>query len=401
MFKGNRKYYIVLATVFAAVITLQYLQPKPINWNRTYFKKDKIPFGCFAIYNLLETNFAQKIKNNNQTLYNLNSETTESNQTLLIIDNKVEFSKVDVKSLFSYLKKGNNVLIATSQINKTLADTFKLNIEENWIMKSNSLDSLLTKRAFEIHYTQPKNNLLKTYAYPTVANESYFTKFDTTLFKISSVNKQKKAVLIEATIGKGTLLLSSIPDVFGNIFIVNNNNRFYVYTLLSKIKNTTVIWDEHYKSHNVQQKSLFQFIFSNDALYMAYLVLIIGLVFFMIFEMKRKQRAIPIITPLQNSTLGFVDVVSHVYYNSKNHKHIAEEKINYFYFDVRKKFAVNTNTINEEFYNSIHKLSGIDLEAVKKLFSYCEHLKQAPSLSENDLLELNNRIQNFKEKSIR
>ena len=160
MFKGNRKYYIVLATVFAAVITLQYLQPKPINWNRTYFKKDKIPFGCFAIYNLLETNFAQKIKNNNQTLYNLNSETTESNQTLLIIDNKVEFSKVDVKSLFSYLKKGNNVLIATSQINKTLADTFKLNIEENWIMKSNSLDSLLTKRAFEIHYTQPKNNCL-------------------------------------------------------------------------------------------------------------------------------------------------------------------------------------------------------------------------------------------------
>ena len=60
MFKGNRKYYSVLALIFIAVIVLQYMQPKPINWTRTYFKKDKIPFGCYAIFNLLENNFAKK-----------------------------------------------------------------------------------------------------------------------------------------------------------------------------------------------------------------------------------------------------------------------------------------------------------------------------------------------------
>lgn len=401
MFKGNRKYYIVLAGLFVAIIALQYFQPKPINWNRTYFKKDKIPFGCFAIYNLLENNFCSKVKVNNQTLYSLNADANDSTQTLIIIDNNVEFSKVDIKSLFNYVKKGNNVLIAASSINKHLADTFKLDIEENWIIKSNSIDSLLTKRAFEINYIQPKNNIRKTYQYPMVANESYFAKFDRSLFKVSSINKKNEAVLLEAQIGKGKLILSSLPDVFGNLFIVNHQNRYYVYTLLSKVKNKTIIWDEHYKSHNEQQKSVFQFIFSNDALYMAYLVLLIGLLFFMVFEMKRKQRAINIITPLQNTTLNFVDVVSHVYYNSKNHKHIAEEKISYFYFDVRKKFGVNTNEINEGFYNTIHKLSGIELDAVKKLFSYCENLKQAPLLTENDLLELENRIHNFKIKSIR
>ena len=54
MFKGNRKYYIVLTLIFIAVIVLQYLQPKPINWARTYLKKDKIPFGCYAISNKLK-----------------------------------------------------------------------------------------------------------------------------------------------------------------------------------------------------------------------------------------------------------------------------------------------------------------------------------------------------------
>ena len=401
MFKGNRKYYIVLTLIFIAVIVLQYLQPKPINWARTYLKKDKIPFGCYAIFNLLENNYAKKITTNKQTLYNLNAEMTESNQTLIIIDDNIAFSKLDVNSLFSFLKKGNTVLISASDFSKPLKDTFSLAFQYNWETKSTNLDSLLTKRAFEVKYTQPKNNILKSYVYPTAASESYFAKFDTTRFKVSSVNKRNQAILLEASIGKGKLLLSSIPDVFGNLFIVNNNNRFYVYTLLSKVKNPTIIWDENYKVYSHQEKGIFDFIFSNDALYMGYCIAIGSLLFFMIFEIKRKQRAIPIVNPLQNSTLEFVDVISHVYFNSKNHKYIAEEKIAYFYFDIRKKFSVNTNAINDQFYNTVHQLSGVDLDAVKNLFSYCENLKLAPSLNEQDLLELNTRIINFKQKSIR
>ena len=134
---------------------------------------------------------------------------------------------------------------------------------------------------------------------------------------------------------------------------------------------------------------------------MAYLLLIGGLLFFMAFELKRKQKAIPIIKPLENSTLNFVDVISQVYYNSKNHKYIAEEQIQYFYYEIRKKFGVNTSDFDDTFYQTIHMLSGIELDNIKKLFTYCENLKQAPSLTENDLLELNNRINNFKQKSIR
>ena len=108
-----------------------------------------------------------------------------------------------------------------------------------------------------------------------------------------------------------------------------------------------------------------------------------------------------IVKPLENTTLKFVDVISQVYFNSKNHKYIAEEKIQYFYFEVRKKFGVNTSEINDDFLKTIHTISNIDLKDVKALFSYCENLKHAPSITENDLQELNNRINNFKLKSIR
>jgi hypothetical protein len=401
MFKGNRKYYVVLAVIFIAIVLLHYFQPKPVNWSRTYGKEDKIPFGCYAVFNLLEGTYAGSLQTNQQDLYNLNENTIGSGQTLLIINDQIDFSKLEVKSLFEFLKKGNTVVLCANNFSKALCDTFKLELESNVNSNASSLDSLLKKPAFEISYVQPKNNAQKTYTYSAVAAESYFSNIDTALFTISTQNKKQMPVLLEAKIGKGKLLLGSLPDVFGNLFIVNHANKNYTYTLLSKVRNETIIWDQYYKTYGRPRKSLFSFIFSSDALYMAYCLAILALVIFMVFEIKRKQRPVPVIVPLKNSTLEFVDVVSHVYFNANNHKHIAEETIKYFYFDIFRKFHLRTAELDDTFYKALHNLSGVEMEKIKTLFSYCENIKNAPSLTQYDLLELNDRITNFKKQSMR
>jgi len=401
MFKGNRKYYMVLAIIFIAVVLLHYFKPEPVNWSRTYNKADKIPFGCYAIFNLLEGTYAESVEVNSQDLYNLNESTLTSGQTLLIINDKAMFSKLELESLFAFLEKGNTVLISANSFNSVLCDTFKLRLQENTNFGTSSFDSLINKPAFEIGYVQPKNNIEKSYRYPAIASESYFSEIDTGRFTIIAQNKKQMPVLLEASIGKGKLLLSSLPDIFGNLFIVQNDNRNYVYTLLSKLKNRTMIWDEYYKTYGGPKQSVFSFIFSSDALYMAYCIAILGLLIFMAFEIKRRQRFIAVITPLKNSTLEFVDVVSHVYFNTHNHKHIAEETIKYFYFDIYKKFHLSTASLDETFYKALHNLSGIDIDKIKALFSYCENLRHAPGLTQYDLLELNDRITNFKKQSMR
>ena len=121
----------------------------------------------------------------------------------------------------------------------------------------------------------------------------------------------------------------------------------------------------------------------------------------MIFEGRRRQRAIPVVAPPVNSTLEFVNVVSHVYYNSKNHQSIAAEKIRYFYETIRKRFHVNTNQINEEFFSAVTELSGVEKKLVKQLFIYCEKLKQPQEINENELVELNRQIHNFNKNSLR
>lgn len=400
MLKGNRKYYAVLAVVFIAIVAIQYLQPKRVNWSRTYLRKDKIPFGCYAIFELLEKTYAPEVAVNRQSLYGFNAEEA-GDQALLLVNDEIKLSKLDTKSLFDFLEKGNKVLLCANQFGDRLADTLKLNTTYNWSSLFIKPDSLLKKPSFGIRFVQPKNNHGGTYTYSEAAVESYFTSFDTTLFRVMAVDKKEAPVLISAHIGKGQLFISTTPDAFANVFVTNHANRHYAYGLLSLIKSRRLIWDEYYKTYNVQTGSPFKFIFENDALYMAYCILVLSIIIFMVFELKRRQRAIPVVKPLENSTLQFVDVISNVYYNSNNHLHIAREQIAYFYFEIRQKFQVNTNLPDDELFEKVSRLSGVDVAAVRTLFVYCERLKTSPSLSEYDLLELNDRINNFKQKSIR
>jgi hypothetical protein len=130
-------------------------------------------------------------------------------------------------------------------------------------------------------------------------------------------------------------------------------------------------------------------------------LLLFTIIIYMFFESRRRQRAIPLIEPVTNSTLEFVNVISHVYFNAKNHKHIAEERIRFFYEDIRKRFTIPTHTIDEVFFQSLHDLSGVSTEDIKKLFMYCERIKKFADLSELELLELNRQISNFNKNSLR
>ncbi len=385
--------------LFILIVGIQYLLPKPVNWSRTYLSKDKAPFGCYAIYNLLDNVYSTKTTFNNQTFYNLKDK-LDSSASLLLINDNFNFNKSDLKSLYEILENGNNVFISANNFEGAFADSLHLSTIFNFIDYSKPIDSLIDKPGETIKLNA-KNYQSKKFNYSLIANSSYFSTFDSTRFSVLATQEKNKVCLIKTKVGKGNLYLSTTPDVFGNYFIVNDKNRELVYCLLSLLKNKTLVWDEYYKTYNVTNYSIIKFILESDALYTAYLLLFFTLVIYMITEGRRRQRAIPTIEPLNNSTLEFVDVISHVYFNSKNHQSIAAERIKYFYENIRKKFNINTNEINDSFIEEISELSGIENKLVKQLFNYCEKIKKLNEISEYDLIELNRQITNFNKNSLR
>ena len=399
MFKGNKKFIYIFLALFAMIVAVQYMLPKPTDWSRNYLAKSKSPFGCYAIYNLLDDTYAATTTNNTQTLYNLNAK-GQQNTSLLIINNKIDFNASDMKSLYSFLQRGNTVFIAAGNFNGALADSLHLRTEVAAWHYYSEIDSLISKTGETISFTA-KNISAEAYPYPQLALSSHFTSFDTTKFRVMAYYGDKRACLIKGSVNKGTLYLMSIPDAFGNYFIANHKNRRAAYTMLSCLKNENLVWDEYYKTFNITNYSAIKFILDSDALYTAYLLMIIVIVFYMIFEGRRRQRAVPLLVKPANSTLEFVNVISHVYYSSKNHHHITSEKIKYFYEMVRKKFGMDTGNIDEAFISEVSELSGVPGKTVKQLFAYTEKIRQSADVTDLELAELNRQIHNFNKNSLR
>lgn len=399
MFKGKLKIIVIFTLVILTITIVQLILPKPIDWTRNYQSKKKSPFGTYAINHLLKPTYTKEITTNNQTFYNLEAFSKDSS-TLLLIDDEINFSKVDYTAMHQFLKKGNSVLIVASSFRGILADSLKLKTRFDYENYYGNLDSLLIKKGETLKFCASNLNS-KKYPYTAIARIMEFSNYDSTLFKTILVTASRKAVAIRANINGGQLILCSAPDIFSNYFIANSTTREVAYNLLSYVPNKQFIWDENYKQFNEKSYSPLKFIFENPTLYTAYLLTLLTIIIYMIFEGRRRQRIIPPTEPNTNTTLEFVNVISHVYYNTKGHQNIAHEKIKYFYETIRKRFNVNTTTINNELISEVSVLSGVDEKTVRNLFNYCEKILTLSELSDLELIELNRQIYVFNKNSIR
>jgi hypothetical protein len=118
--------------------------------------------------------------------------------------------------------------------------------------------------------------------------------------------------------------------------------------------------------------------------------------FFVIFEGKRKQRSIPIRTPLKNQTLAFTRTIANMYYEQQDHKNLAEFKISYLLEFIRTKLYIPTTTIDETFYKYVALRSGNTFEDVEKLFKFCDEIHLKNQISMDELIKLNKMIEKFK-----
>jgi len=117
---------------------------------------------------------------------------------------------------------------------------------------------------------------------------------------------------------------------------------------------------------------------------------------FVLFNLKRKQKQIDIIKPNKNTTVQFTETVGRLYLQHQNNQNISEKIITYFYDYLRKKYFINTSVINNDFINSVSGKSGVDKKETAELFELINHIQQQEEVSNEELLALNLKIENFK-----
>ncbi|RPI64563.1 MAG: hypothetical protein EHM44_03055 [Ignavibacteriales bacterium] len=382
----NLKFIFPVTIVFVVLVIIKMFTPEPTDWSPSYSKNDKIPYGSYILYNQLSDLFPnKKIESTNLPFYNITSERKIENKNIIIICNQFDPDELDAKILKRLLENGSDIFIAANSIGKFIADSLKLSTNYSFF------------GGFDSTYVNFLNPVLKradNYRFTKGNYNHYFASFDTSKVVVLGTNDIGFANFLKVKIGKGNLYIHSVPNIFTNYNLLKVE-RDYIFKCLSYLNIRDVIWDEYYKEVNKYQSTPIRYILSQPSLKWAYFTLIISLIFFVIFRGRRDQRVIPIIKPLSNTTLEFVETVGNLYFKQSNHKNIADKKITYFLDFIRIKYSLKTLQLNDELVKQLSEKSAIDVIELRKLFKLINLVSVSTSIKKETLLELNNQIENF------
>ena len=396
MDKRSKIALYIIGAVIVFMMIAEVTKPKALNWRDSYSAADKIPLGCFILYNELETFSEGDVLVSERNIYEyLKTVDSSSQKTLMFINNRIYFDDEESKAVMDFVEKGNTVFMSSTYFFGNVLDSLNVSIQRQY--------NNLYKKESESKFTSPslqRNNRI----FKDVIENSFFDSIDTLKTTVLGTVTTKDeddyehidANLIKVDIGdnNGQFILHTNPFAFTNYHLMDDKED-YAATVLSYLPKQQIIWDNNYKSGRKVITSPLRYILQNTALKWAFYISMFGLILFVIFRGKRVQRIIPVIKKLENSTVDFTRTIGELYYQYGDFTNIIDKKIQYFLEFVRTNYYLDTNTLNSSFIDKLAAKSSNTKETTKSLIDYLVFLKSKKNHSEQELIELNKKIEHF------
>ena len=393
------KLYIALAVLaIISIVAIEMTKPKQINWFPSYAVHHKIPFGSYVFNEQLKRVADDvTIVERPPFEYLMNNDISG---TYLFYNGGIEFGKDELNRLLDWVSKGNTLMVSAVGFESKLLDT--LNLDTRSV---NIIDNF--NNEYQVKLVNPLLEENNSYKYDRPTTFYHFNKIDTlntaVIGLIDSYRGENKPMedslvsSIKQPFGDGEIILNTFPQAFSNYFILQSPNQNYTAGILSYIDTNKPIYvDTYYKTGKTFYTSPMYLFLNTKSLKWAYYLVLIGALVYIIFEGKRKQRAIPIVKPLKNQTVDFTRTIANMYYESGKHKDIAQHKINHFLEYIRNTLHLSTSEINNSFIKNLAARSNNTVEDTQTLFKLISSLSEKTEINTIELERLNTLIEQFK-----
>ncbi|MBX3042190.1 MAG: hypothetical protein KIT33_14150 [Candidatus Kapabacteria bacterium] len=393
--------YIFSGIVFVSLLFYEFTKPKRFSWTPTYDVNDKNPYGLFILKELAGDIFSKSgIEVYPKTFYEYLKEYdvsdnigiySKSPKNFLMISNNIPLSGSDVEDIIELLKRGNNVFVS--------------GLKNDNITKLLGLKSQYLYTPFRSGFKYDTTNKVLQYLnddesfYLPISSGDYY-KFDSLMiypidiyavYHYYKPNNENYPVIIGTSAFGGKLILSSLPAIYTNVSLMNDDLRRFAQKSLSLLPDNPTILMNYWS----EESTPLRFILANNSLSYSYHILLLTIIFFMIFGIKRKQRIIPVIEKPKNSSAEFISTIATLSFAVKDNKEMALKKINHFYHFIKNNLNTNIFFGDKEFYDYLSGKSGISLENIRLLFKLIDDITQLNTIDDKILEKLNNEIDNF------
>lgn len=375
----------------------EFSKPPKVDWRPSFNHEHKKPWGTYVLYHELDQLFSDKqIELVEETVYErLKFVWTYSTtyNTYVFLNDYINLDEKSEEKIYDFVQNGNDVVFISNNLPYRILDSLNIVTRYNFNMRD-TFDMQLSME--EPIFSEPNISFDKG------INGNYFSDYpDTGVVVLGRrwLDGEDYVNFIKVPYGNGDFYFNTQAYPFTNYHMLKNDHHIYVSNVLSYVRGNSILWDARYKSDLASSSHPLRYIFANDSLKWAWRLLLIGFVIFVLFSAKRKQRVIPKIDPLQNTSLDFVKTISNLYYQEGQTEDIIYMKLNFFLEEIRSKYALNTEQLDQNFINRLSQKSGVNVTLTKDLILYIIDLPKRNLTQEEVLITLIKKIENFQEKA--
>ncbi len=389
--KGPIKYIAVGGVLFVMLLSMELFFPKPVSWLTTLSSNDKIPYGTYVLKESLPDLF-ENTEMSRLSFYEMPDSLQSS---FLLLSVGFDPGKVEYSSIMKKIQEGNSVLIASENFGNFFLDTLEISIDEVALETYKETGNPIEDDSLRLDLIFDEK--VEKFWYKAKDVSKGFKQGLSGNWEVLVLNAGKNPIVISKHYGKGKLVLCSAPKIFTNYYLLKSNNHLIASATLSLLPFGPLHWSEFYSRGRGEPLTPLRYVLATPPLKWAYYCTILGLLMVVIFEARRKQRPIPVLTSPKNESLNFVKTVGNLYFEKSDHKNIAQKRINYILEYIRNVYHIPTNNIDDKFFHILSHKSGKPLINVEGLFTMISILQDKHKIDEEELMVLNKKIEAFLE----
>lgn len=384
--KGRIGYIIGIVALLGILVFAETNVPQEADWRATFSAYDKIPYGSYVLRHSLDDLFpdAQVTNITKSYFQEWLNDNFESSGPLVIITQDFYPDSLNLSLIYEHAAAGNTVLVAAENFAHDFVDSLHVEFAYNFNLKDTTTNLSV----------QLNNNWGPNYLFTKLSSNQWFELDSISLAEaIGKGNDFNNFVRIPY--GDGSFLLHSQPRVFTNYHVLYNQHQ-YQERLLSWLGNDVdhIYWDEYYKPYREEINTPLKVILSIPALRAAYWTLLIGLIIYIISNVRRRQRAIPVLKPKPNLSLDFLQTIGLLYYDQKDHKNLATKIYAVFTEHIQSQYFLRYEK-TERFYKQLAAKSGVPEQLIQTIFESYQQLQNKNQISEEELISINRNMEEF------
>lgn len=424
--KSSRNFLFVMLVLFVLFCLLQVNLPKKFVWSPTFSHVDKQPLGCFVFDSVLTQSLPNGYHVTKKTFFQLDQEHAKERISVLMVVDQQNLKQLDVKYLCNIARRGGKVMVVASSsfddgrnadtvVVDELERIFKVKIEDGMYFSLrgilsglkahdndmydtiywNNRETMYAAQSYRMFYNMVGGTLfvdsvpkVKRLAY-TLSTAGYdyrqdslyvgdFTGFDTIVDEKERIERidtfaiKKIPTAVSVPYGKGEVIFVSSPLLFTNYGMLEGNTFVYIFRLMSYLADLPVYRTEAYVKTDamlVAEQSPFREFIKRPPLRWALYLALLGVVLFMIFTARRRQRVIPIMSKPANRSLEFIQLIGTLYYQRKDHVDLVRKKFKLFAEELRKTAGVDISDVNtdDREYLLLAEKTGMNSDRLKKV----------------------------------